>query len=44
MDHVVRGLKKVVGIRSTKLIDLNIKTLQCGIDRVTIQTGARKAA
>lgn len=44
MDHVVRALKKVVGIRSSELIDLNIKTLQYGIDAVTVPTQPRKAA
>lgn len=44
MEHIVRALKNVFSIRSKKLIDLHIKTLQCGIDAVTMPTEPRKAA
>lgn len=44
MDRVVKALKQVFGIRSSKLMDLNIKTLQCGIDSITMPTEPRKAA
>lgn len=44
MEYAVRAMKKVFEIRSSKLMDLDIKTLQCGIDAVTVPKRPRKAA
>ncbi|MCG6931676.1 MAG: 2-oxoacid:acceptor oxidoreductase family protein [Desulfofustis sp.] len=44
LEHVVKALKKVFEIRSSALIDLNIDTLRCGMDLVTMPTEPRQAA
>ena len=44
MDRVVQALKQIFGIRSSNVMDLNIKALQCGIDAITMPTEPRKAA
>lgn len=44
MDRVVKAIKQVFDIRSSKVMDLNIKTLQCGIDSITMPTEPKKAA
>ncbi|MEN8143241.1 MAG: 2-oxoacid:acceptor oxidoreductase family protein [Thermodesulfobacteriota bacterium] len=44
MDHVVEAIKEVFSIRSSIMLDLNIKALQRGIETVSTAKEPRKAA